>query len=186
MFEERGATFTWIGGFIALAVIATGLAMFMEKRSAASKVKADAEKVVAEDSQVLESLQDDLSRANEQWAALSGRSAIYEKYQAAKAVRDERKKQLDDVSSRHGAIKASVDQLEGSFTAYRNNYVSSMRQAAVDEELDSLTLTNGKEYSKVVIKQVTPEGLEIRHEFGSARVAAGDLDDKWNERFHWH
>ncbi|WAC18459.1 hypothetical protein OVA24_14585 [Luteolibacter sp. SL250] len=186
MFEDRGGILTFVGGLVALTVVATGLALVMEKRSEASNRKTDAEKTFADDSQIIEVLRDELDRTNEKWRENSGRTATDEKYKAAKAGGDELAAKLAGLRDQHGALKASVEEQERAFSGYREQYVGSVRGAAEDEKIDVLRLKSGREYSQVVIKKVTSEGLEIRHEFGSARVLAEDLDEKWNERFLWH
>ncbi|MBX3742842.1 MAG: hypothetical protein KF712_17795 [Akkermansiaceae bacterium] len=185
MFEDRGGILTFVGGLVALTVVATGLALVMEKRSEASARKTDAEKTYQDDRQAIIVLKDELDRANEKWAENSGHAAIDEKYKAAKAAADGRLDVLAALRDRHGKLKAVVEEQERDFTRYREAYVASVRTAAEDEELEVLRLKSGKEYSQVVIKKVTSEGLEIRHEFGSARVSVDDLDSKWNDRFLW-
>jgi len=185
MFEDRGGVLTLVGGLVALTVVATGLAMVMEKRKESSNRSVDAEKTIAEESHVMDSLKDDLTRAKERWTEVSGRGALDEKYKAAKAAADGRAAKLAEIRDKHTAIKSSLQALQGDFTKYRDEYVNGVRTAAEEEQIDTLKLINGREYSKVVIRRVTSDGLEIRHEFGSARVAADDLDEKWNSRFLW-
>ncbi len=170
---------------MALTVVATGLALIMEKRSESSTRKADAEKTLEDDRQAMSVLKDELAHANEQWAELSGRAATDGKYKALKAAFDGRVPVLAGLRDRHETLKAAVEGQDRDFSKYREEYVTSVRTAAEDEEVGVLRLKNGKEYSQVVIKRVTPEGLEIRHEFGSARLAVDELDGKWNDRFLW-
>ncbi|RYD37670.1 MAG: hypothetical protein EOP87_03055 [Verrucomicrobiaceae bacterium] len=186
MLEERGGVMTFVGGLVALTVVATGLALVMEKRSESSNRKEDAAKTIEDDRQTMAVLRDELAHANEQWADVSGRARIDEKYKSAKAAVEDCAPLLANLRERHGKLKASVDQQDGDFAKYRQEYVTSVRTAAEDEEVEVLRLKSGKEYSQVVIKRVTPEGMEIRHEFGSARVSSEDLDSKWHERFLWH
>jgi hypothetical protein len=185
MFEDRGGFLIFAGGLVVLTVVGTGLALVMEKRSEASARKTEAEKTYQDDSQAIIVVKDELDRAKEEWTEKSGRVAINDKYKAAKAAAEERSGLLSDLRDRHGKLKAVVEEQERDFTHYREKYVASVRNAAEDEELEVLRLKSGKEYSQVIIKKVTSEGLEIRHEFGSARVSVDDLDSKWNERFLW-
>jgi len=185
MFEDRGGILTFAGGLVILTVVATGLALVMEKRSEASTRKADVEKSYRDDRQTIIVLRDDLDRANEKWIENSGRATIDGKYKAAKTAADARAAKLAALRDLHGKLKESVEEQDSAFSGYRQRYVTSVRAAAEDEKLDMLRLNSGKEYSQVVIKKVTPEGMEIRHEFGSARVSVEDLDSKWNERFLW-
>jgi hypothetical protein len=48
-----------------------------------------------------------------------------------------------------------------------------------------LTTRDGREYLQAVISRVTDVGLEIRHEHGTARIQAADLDASYQERFQW-
>jgi hypothetical protein len=185
MFEDRGGFLTFVGGLTILTVVATGLSMVMEKRSEASTRKSDAEKTYYADRQAIIVLQSELERLQEKWSESSGFAEVSEKYGAAKKAGEEQTAILSRLRERCEKLKVDLEDQDREFSRYRVNYVSSTRAAAEEEKLDVLRLKSGKEYSNVVIKKVTPEGLEIRHEFGSARISVDDLDSKWNERFLW-
>ncbi len=185
MFEDRGGILTFVGGLVALTVVATGLALVMEKRSESSQRKEDAHKTLEDDSRTLAILREDIARADEQWAETSGRATVDGKYKALKAAADERAPLLDGLRERHRIVKESVEEQDRDFAKYREEYVTAVRTAAEEEKIEILRLKSGKEYTQVIIKRVTPDGMEIRHEFGSARIPADELDGKWNERFLW-
>lgn len=184
MFEERGGL-AIIGGLVVITVVATGLALVMEKRSESAKRNDDATRTIAEDSQALEYVKDDLARAKAALNEISGHAAIAEKYNTAKAASDKKAKSLEGLKQLQQENADALGKLQQEYDNYRAQYVRNIRGAAEGEELAVLTTQSGKEYMKVTITRVTPEGLEIRHEFGSARVAASDLGESWNERFLW-
>lgn len=185
MFEDRGGILSVIGGIAALTLVATGLAYFAEKRSNSSKIYEDAEKTLVEEKQVLEVLKDELEQTKTSLAHKSGNVPINEKYLAAKDLADKNARRLADLESRKADLQSHYQKVDNEFTSYKNQYIGSTRKAAEEEVIEHLKLKTGKEYAKVTITKVTPEGLEIRHEFGTARILAKDLDPQWNDRFHW-
>jgi hypothetical protein len=72
------------------------------------------------------------------------------------------------------------------FARYRTKYRDTTWAEAVGQPLGNLTSPGGREYRQAVIVRVTDVGLEIRHEEGTARVQAPDLDPALQERFQWN
>ena len=185
MFEDRGGILTLVGGLVGLSVVATGLALVMEKRSESAKIKEDAEKTVLEDRQVMDHLRSEIDSAAMRWNEVSGRAALAEKVSKAKAISTARVKKLEELRATEAELRQTVSAQIADYSKYRDDYLTSVRAGAIGEQIAILKLKNGKEYAKVTINRVTPEGIEIRHEFGVARVVADDLDEAWNDRFQW-
>lgn len=185
MFEDRGGILTLVGGLVAISVVATGLALVMEKRSDSAKANEETERSLVADQEEIEITRVNLNDALLKWTEVSRLQQVEKKYQEVKAVAGRRDTRLAELRVAHTSLKAAVGEQDGSYKKYQADYRSMVRAAAIGEEISVLRLKNGKEYSKVAITRVTADGLEIRHEFGTARVVAADLEETWNERFHW-
>lgn len=82
-------------------------------------------------------------------------------------------------------VRDSIDAMESDFTRYRGNYRRKAWAGACGESLGTLTIQGGRSFQQVSITRVTEVGLEIRHECGTARIQAPDLDLKMQDRFQW-
>lgn len=82
-------------------------------------------------------------------------------------------------------VRDSIDALESAFTRYRADYRRKAWAGACGESLGTLTIQGGRAFQQVSITRVTEVGLEIRHECGTARIQAPDLDLKMQDRFQW-
>lgn len=91
-----------------------------------------------------------------------------------KSLRDQDQQQIQ-------ALKASQDQLQKDFDAYKVKYRTDARTSAVGQKLEQL-VTAKQTYTGVIIKGVDPTGLDIIHESGAAHVAFADLPDEWKDR----
>ena len=82
-------------------------------------------------------------------------------------------------------VRDTLDAMECAFTRYRADYRRKAWAGACGESLGSLTIQGGRAFQQVSITRVTEVGLEIRHECGTARIQAPDLDLKMQDRFQW-
>lgn len=78
-------------------------------------------------------------------------------------------------------LQNDVKNLEEETKALRNK----VRARATGLKLGDLSLKSGKQYHDVIVRRVTPVGMEISHQDGIARIHAPDLNDELNERFMW-
>ena len=100
--------------------------------------------------------------------------------------------QRKSLTMRKTSLIADRSELDLTITALNANfsdYVAEYRQwawsSAVGEKVDLLKLTSGREYRDAVISRVTADGLEVRHEFGAARIPSSELDSEWQKRMQW-
>lgn len=83
------------------------------------------------------------------------------------------------------SLKSACAGIEAGFSAYRVKYRENRWKQSVGRSLGEVRLTNGREFRQAVIAGVTADGLEIRHESGTARLAASDLDPALRDEFQW-
>jgi hypothetical protein len=82
-------------------------------------------------------------------------------------------------------LNITVGALKQKFDAYQDTYRAKTWAEAVGQSLGDLHVSGGRVYHKAVILEVDKVGLRIRHEAGSARVHAANLDSALVERFQW-
>lgn len=100
---------------------------------------------------------------------------------------------LETLRQRHASleksateVRESIDSIEGGFRHYRADCRRKIWARAIGESLGTLTIHGGRVFQRVSIARVTEVGLEIRHECGTARIQAPDLDPKIQDRFQWN
>jgi hypothetical protein len=71
------------------------------------------------------------------------------------------------IASTNEAISAKLAEME----TYKDKYRAFARGKAKGRELESLETRDGNTYQKVVIREVTPIGLQIMHDGGQKRIA---------------
>lgn len=81
--------------------------------------------------------------------------------------------------------KQAVISEKEAFEGYKEDYRAHVRTKAVGEVMEELTTVTGEVYKKVEIREVTPIGIQIRHEDGQKRISFEDLSDEWKERFQF-
>lgn len=90
-------------------------------------------------------------------------------------------------STKTGIVSAQQQLTEkaAEFEKYKDQYREAARRAAKDEELAKLETRSGQTYEKVVIREVTPVGMQIRHQGGFARIPFEDLPADLQDRFQF-
>ena len=78
-----------------------------------------------------------------------------------------------------------VAAVEKQFQDYKQSYRISERSRAVGEKVDSLKLENGKEYTDVMIRRVSAEGIDIRHKNGGTLIVPSLIPDHLLDRFQY-
>lgn len=178
------------GGFLAgiavLVVIGVAFAMVVDRKSAASKGRAD----------LASELKSGVLQANKLKARIADMERVWkEKVQPFEG----HEKEVAELTARAredsvGLAKAKVRrdllvaEIAAADTAFRSDRDTSRQKAwaaAAGEKLAELKVLGGKTYLDVTIKRVTAEGLEIQHADGISRIPPGDLDASWRERFQW-
>ena len=110
---------------------------------------------------------------------------INTKLEALKKSAPDREAKVANVRERFSAVEKSFKETAAAFTSYKDQYRSVVRNKAVGEQFDQLALKSGNVYRKVEIREVSPVGIQIRHEDGQKRVAFEELPDEMQERFQF-
>lgn len=85
------------------------------------------------------------------------------------------------IASANEAISAKLAEIE----AYKDKYRAYARGKAKGRELESLETRDGNTYQKVVIREVTPIGLQIMHDGGQKRIAFEQLPAGMQDEFQF-
>jgi len=92
---------------------------------------------------------------------------------------------LTGLNEAHAKATQEFVNVDEAFEAYKEEYRAHVRAKAVGEEMDELTTVTGEVYKRVVIREVTPIGIQIRHEYGQKRLSFDELSDELKERFQY-
>ena len=184
--EERSGFFVFMGGMALLVVVATGLSIAVEGKSASVSKNNHNREAVTANIAVLESLKLRLVDAKSNWAKKSpGRAENAKSLVARSASIQESRKKIQVLKRRETELQAAVSLLAADYLKCRTNHRSKVWSGAMGEQMAVLKTKDGREYSKVRILRVIPSGLEIDHEYGKARISSGDLGPEWEARFQW-
>ncbi len=183
--DDHTGTVTFLLGVIVLVMVGIGLTTLVDKRMGLSS-----REVAVRGN--LEADRDRLATVKKRVALLSSRQADIGKGDGNGRTTGEMQNQLAELEARRSGLvlslakeTRSLDLVNAAFDAYRERYCRTVRAAAVGEKLGDLKTREGRLYSAAVIVKVTDAGLEIRHEYGTARVLASDLDVGLRNRFQW-
>lgn len=173
-------------GLVVVVFVGIGLSLAVDRRFSFSSSVSTLESEIKSDGLELEHLREihrkrswDLTKLEPERETDRAALAAFQKRAADLELR---RKHL--VSER-GTLRSSIPLLKEEFARYRVKYRESARHAAIGESLGTLTTLGGREYRDVFISRVTAIGLEVRHEHGSARLKASELDVSLRNRFQW-
>lgn len=102
-------------------------------------------------------------------------------------ARENRVRALEIADMREAVIKLaeSLPAVQLELEKYKDEYRGFVRSKAVGEQIDELVCRSGTSYKGVEIREVTPVGVQIRHNDGQKRIPFEDLTDSWHERFQF-
>lgn len=183
--EDQGSYLTIGGGVVTIIVIATAFSAFMENRAVKADVKKTTQTHVDEDREILENLQYEVSVAKRRWEEVSDRKQRHATFEVKKKMVAESQSRIARLVAKKKELGEGLAQAQEDFTRYRRDYRNWIWRTAEGESIGSLRTLDGREYHQAVISKVTEEGLEIRHDFGMARIGSGQLPDSWHDRFQW-
>lgn len=92
---------------------------------------------------------------------------------------------IDSTKTGIGSAQQQLTENAAEFEKYKDQYRDAARRAAKDEELAKLETRTGQTYEKVVIREVTPVGMQIRHQGGFARIPFEELPAELQDRFQF-
>ncbi len=95
-------------------------------------------------------------------------------------VKRENQAQIDTsaaLKSKIEAVNADLVAKKDAFEAYKNQYRANVRSKARGESMPQLETRSGAVYRNVSIREVTPIGIQIRHDEGQKRIPFEELPD---------
>ncbi len=82
-------------------------------------------------------------------------------------------------------LRGDVESSKNELLAYKAEYRAYMRDKAKGEQIEEITTLSGKTYKHVVVREVTPIGMQIRHDDGFTRIPCDDLPQALQDRFQF-
>ena len=137
---------------------------------------------------------------NEQGAELYGlegeiewaKSALLQqkRVEIVSADLEETSKELEILTQKETALSEQIERerkaletAEKEQLAYRDDYRAFAREKAIGEKFDELALADGEVLKKVEIRQILPDKIRFKTQFGTKSVAWENISDKMKERF---
>lgn len=185
--DEHSGIFTFLVGIVVVVLVSVGLATVVESRRTSSSGGRQLEREVEQlDGEVVR-MQDQVATATARLAALDAprRASVADALRETKLESTESLKRKEELLVARERLRDANRSTEQEFLEYRDAYRVASREAAVGEDVGTLTLRDGRSYLEVSITKVTDVGLEIRHQHGFARIHAPDLGPDWQDRFQW-
>lgn len=95
------------------------------------------------------------------------------------------KGQLDGLNNEVAGLEEEIGGINTAFAAYKDEYRAFARKAAKGVKLPEVVLKSGEKFTNAIIGEVTPVGMQIRHEGGFKRVTFENLPDDLQDRFQF-
>ncbi|HSP44199.1 MAG TPA: hypothetical protein VLO11_15090 [Luteolibacter sp.] len=169
-------------GIVVLVMTGIGFSVVVEKRMRSSKAGSVLQRELQAGEHQLAGLKarhDRLQQRllNDSPARIRGAEAL-----AALPEPDTLAARAAQARARLATLKRGIPELEREFAQYRADCQRHAWGRAVGESLGDFHLPGGRVYHEAVIRQITDEGILIRHRHGSARIPTRDLDERWRDR----
>jgi hypothetical protein len=83
---------------------------------------------------------------------------------------------LEELRQYQRDLQREVASIESEWPQVRDELLRGQRERVIGKTLASLKSTSGREYKNVTVARIDDAGVMVRHDAGSARLRAGDLD----------
>jgi len=175
-----------IGLFLALMVmLGFGLLFMFASDEGGQGGGQTIQSVISQQKNEIGSLRQSLSLAERTLARGEGLASIEKEFVAVKRENLGRLSNMDslkmDITSTNDAITA----IEKDFEDYKNQYRTFIRAKAKGRIVGHFETRKGEVFENVVIKEVTPIGMQIRHDGGIGRIPYENLPDSMQEEFQF-
>jgi chromosome segregation ATPase len=175
-----------IGMLLALLVLfGFGLLFMLAFNESPANETQSIQAVIKDQAKEVEDLTETIARRQKELTVIP-------KLEAAQGELRTIKRQLVDAQQHAEALQADVAKGQQAITAkaadlekYKDQYRNAARQGAKDEAMAKLQTRSGQVYEKVVISDVNPIGMQIRHQGGLARIPYEDLPADLQDRFQF-
>jgi hypothetical protein len=184
--EDNSGLLTAAVGLIVLVFAGVGLSLLVDRRFSFSSQVSTMNKLIEAERRELEDLQGVHRGASLKLAEVEPMRQIAgsKSSEAGKSLANLTKRR-EVLEAECGRLRTSISAMEEEFVSYRTKYREKIWAEAIGHSLGTLVVRGGREYRQAVISRVSEVGLEIRHENGTARLQATDLDASLQERFQW-
>lgn len=181
--DDHPGIFVFLVGIIVLVMVAVGLSSLVDRRFRFSSRVSGIQREAAAGEMELERMRAYHLDGSRQLAEAEPLCRMFSEHESTcRRLEILNHRRTDLIASRDN-LQTSVQALDREYSRYRTGYRDKIRAAARGEVLGNITIPGGREYRGAVIKEVTDESVEIRHEYGTARLQALDLDPALQERF---
>lgn len=185
--SDHSGAFALLIGLVLVVFCGIGISLIADRRFEFGASETSIKGSIAKDLGRIESLKMEISNAEGRWQRDHAHAVDHDGMVSALAQRiSESESKLAELRLQRQQLSRALDRVEKDFLAYRISYRRQARAASVGDTVDLLTLTNGREYRRVVIRGFDAEGLRIAHARGTARIPFCELPNSWKERFQWH
>ena len=169
-------------GIVILVMTGIGFSMVVEKRMRSSKAGSVLQRELQAGEQQLAGLK--ARRDHLQRRLLDDRPARIRAAEALAALPEPQALAVraNQARARLESLKRGIPELEREFAQYRVDCRRHAWSRAMGESLGEFHLPGGRVYHDAVIRQVTGEGILIRHRHGIARIPKRDLDEPMRDR----
>ena len=145
----------------------------------------DFAKQVTENEATVSILQEREQRLTETADLYAVRRKVAAQFHTVNAQLKNKVLQIATLEKEIASQSSEISTLNEKFEAYKNRYTLSVRAQAAGEKLPTLVIKNGKTYEDVVIRSVSPEGMDIRHKNGGTLIIPKLMPDKLLKRFNF-
>ena len=92
---------------------------------------------------------------------------------------------ITGLQNRVSILRENIGSAQKDLLAYKAKYRASMRDKAKGEQIAEITTLAGRTFRHVAVREVTPIGMQIRHDDGFTRIPYEDLPHALQERFQF-
>lgn len=93
--------------------------------------------------------------------------------------------QIDGLNNDIAAARKSIAETTDGFAKYKDEYRDFARKKAKGMRVPKITLKTGEELLNVTVREVTPVGMQVRHDGGHKRIPFEQLPDDMQDHFQF-
>jgi len=175
-----------VGMLLALVVMAGfGLLFLFAFDDGMQGADQSIESVIAQQAKDIDSLKASIEATHE---GLESQPALEAKAKQLKSVNTDNMMsagKIEGLRKNETTIKDTINGILTQFDKYKDEYRVFARAQAKGEQIPKITTQTGKVYEDVMIREVTPVGMQIRHKDGHMRIPYEELPTELQDRFQF-
>ena len=141
--------------------------------------------VISQQKREIDSLRQNISSTESALARGVGYASIVKELAAVKRDIQGRISNMNTLKMDITTANEEIAAIERDFEDYKNKYRTFIRAKAKGRIVGHFETRKGEVFENVVIKEVTPIGMQISHNGGIGRIAYEDLPDSMQEEFQF-